>query len=319
MSDHVRLGIFSPSVVLGVATATSALDDAGLTIETVPAASSAEQFAALYSGELDAALTSPDNVLAYRGSAANPLGRALDVRVLAAVDRGLGLSLFTAPGLDPDDPVDPDGLAGGVLGVDVPTSGFAFVGYELLARRGLRAGTDYEVRALGSTPRRARALLAGECTMTVLNAGNDLFAEAAGCARISRAASLGPYVGTVLAATGASVAASPTTLRALTDVLVQTSGTLFDGGLRSIAAAVTAARLGLGEPEVQRYLHTLSNPLEGLILDGRLDEGSLRTLCWLRDRHAAPGPARAARAALNALVEPSAGFVDDRFLTAPAT
>src|ERR1700737_2076213 len=144
----VRLGVFSPSVLLGVAAAEGTLDRAGLQGEEIPVASSSHQFTLLLAGELDAVLTSPDNVLAYRGSSANPLGRTVDVRILAAVDRGLGLSLFSAAGTEP---------RGGVLAVDVPASGFAFVAYELLARRGLRRGLDYEVRAMGSTPLRADA------------------------------------------------------------------------------------------------------------------------------------------------------------------
>ncbi|MGH3390014.1 MAG: hypothetical protein ACRDOO_14185, partial [Actinomadura sp.] len=77
MATVLRLGLFSPSVVLGVASATGALDRAGLIIDEVPATSSSQQFTALLAGELDAVLTSPDNVLAYRGSAANPLGRII--------------------------------------------------------------------------------------------------------------------------------------------------------------------------------------------------------------------------------------------------
>jgi ABC-type nitrate/sulfonate/bicarbonate transport system substrate-binding protein len=304
MPTIVRLGLFSPSVVLGVAAETGALDRAGLRIEEVAATSSAQQFAALLAGELDAVLTSPDNVLAYRGSAANPLGRAADVRILAAVDRGLGLSLFTAPGVDPG-----AGLRGGVLAVDVATSGFAFVAYELLAREGLRAGFDYTVHPVGSTPMRAAALIAGRYPMTVLNAGNDLRAEAAGCTRVSRASSLGPYMGTVLAAAGDRVEDATTPLRALAEVLLAASRTLAEGRLREPAAAVAAARLGLDEAGVHRYLETLTDPTEGLVPGGRLDGESLDTLRRLRSRYGNGGAGSAAAAA--------PGLVDERFLEDP--
>lgn len=265
MADAVRLGLFSPSVVLGVASSTGALDRAGLAVGEIPVASSAQQFAALVAGELDAVFTSPDNVLAHPDAGA---------RILAAVDRGLGLSLFSAPG------VGPEGLRGGTLAVDVPTSGFAFVAYELLARLGLRVGVDYAVAAYGSTPRRATALIAGECAMTVLNAGNDLRAEAAGCTRLSRASGLGPYVGTVLA-----VRDPVDAVHRLTTVVVETSGELAEGRHRELAATVTAERLGLDDDGVRRYLATLSDPDEGLVPDGRLDPESMRTLHRLRDRY----------------------------------
>lgn len=246
MADLVRLGVFSPSVVLGVAAASGALERAGLAIEEVPATSSTQQFADLLAGQLDAVFTSPDNVLAHSG--------------------------------------------------------------ELLARQGLRAGRDYEVLAYGSTPRRAAALAAGECAMSVLNAGNDLRAEAAGCTRLSRASSLGRYIGTVLAAPGPSVEDESTPLRALTAVVLATCRALAAGRLRELATDVTATRLGLGLDGVRRYLETLSDPREGLVPDGRVDTGSLETLRWLRSRYGDGGPA------LAALVEPGSGLVDERFL-----
>jgi ABC-type nitrate/sulfonate/bicarbonate transport system substrate-binding protein len=266
MAARVRLGLFSPSVVLGVAAHAGLPQRAGIAIEEVPATSSAEQLTALLAGDLDAALTSPDNVIAARL-------RGADVRIVAAVDRGLGLSLFTAPGAE----------LGGVLAVDVPTSGFAFVAYELLARAGLRASHDYEVRALGTTPHRARALVAGECTMTILGAGSDLRAEAAGCRRVARATSFGPYLGTVLATTGDRVT-DPRT-RALTTVLLFAIRSTLDSRCRDVAAEMTAARLGLSEVDVQRYLETLADPTEGLVPDGRVDPDTLATLRRLRERH----------------------------------
>jgi hypothetical protein len=303
MGNLVRLGVFSPSIVVGVAAATGALERAGINVEEVPATSSSQLFGALLAGELDAVLSNPDNVLAYRGSAANPLGRAADIRILAAVDRGLGLSLFAGPGVDPT-----TGLRGGVLAVDVAVSGFAFVAYELLARQGLRRELDYEIRAVGTTPRRATVLAAGECTMTVLNAGADLRAEAAGCRRVARASSLGPYLGSVLAALGDHVDDDPDPLRALASVILTTSRELGHGRLDEIAAPVTAARLGLDPDGVHRYLTMLADPREGLVADGRVEAGSLTTVCWLRDRYGEAGPD------LASLVAPDSGLIDDRFL-----
>jgi ABC-type nitrate/sulfonate/bicarbonate transport system substrate-binding protein len=296
----LRLGVFSPSVLLGVAATTGALDRAGLAVEEVPATSSPQQFAALLAGDLDAVLTSPDNILAHPHSG---------VRILAAVDRGLGLSLFARPGIRSTGTDPGAGLRGGVLAVDVPRSGFAFVAYALLARLGLHAGLDYDVRAIGSTPRRAAALAAGECTMSVLNAGSDLRAETAGCARISRASTLGPYVGAVLAAPSSTVEADAPRLRALTSVLLSTARALVAGRLARPAAEVTAARLGLDLDGVGRYLRTLTDPREGLVPTGRLDARALETICWLRSSHGAGGPE------LDALLAPDSGLVDERFLS----
>lgn len=305
MPDLVRLGVFSPSVLLGVAARRGLPEQAGIRIEEVPARSSVQQLAELLGGELDAVLTSPDNLLAAAGS---PAGAA-EVRLLAAVDRGLGLSLFGAPG------VGPAQLRGGVFAVDVARSGFAFVGYELLARLGLRAGRNYQVRELGTTPHRATALIAGECTMSVLNAGSDLRAEAAGCARIARASSLGPYLGTVLAAAADRVGTGPdaTRLRALTTIVRSATRDLLadDEDVGALAAEVTTARLGLTGASVARHLRTLADPREGLVADGRVDPAALATLRRLRERHGAGG------AELATLCAPGSPLVDDRFLAEP--
>jgi hypothetical protein len=73
----------------------------------------------LASGSLDAALTSADNLFAWRNQAA--AGVTHDIRMVQAVDRGLGLGLYLRPGLS-----DPGQLRGRRVGVDVPDSGFAF-------------------------------------------------------------------------------------------------------------------------------------------------------------------------------------------------
>jgi hypothetical protein len=295
----VRLGVFSPSVVLGVAAQTGALARAGLRVQEITVSSSAQQFSLLLEGELDAVLTSPDNVLAYRQSPANPLGRGADVRIIAALDRGLGLSLFAAPGVDPR-----AGLRGGVLAVDVPASGFAFAAYELLARRGLRRLAHYTVEPMGTTPLRAKALIANRCTMTMLNAGSDIRAEDAGCTRVCRASSLGPSVGTVLAARGADIDRELPTLRALTWTLASTGRVLASGPQGEIASTVARARLGLDAHGTARYLATLADRVEGLIPDARIDDESLYTLRMLRVRHAESG----------VLVDADDGLVDERFL-----
>jgi ABC-type nitrate/sulfonate/bicarbonate transport system substrate-binding protein len=273
----IRLGTFSPPVLLEVARATGALAAAGLAVEESPATSSSGQFTDLFEGRLDAAFTNPDNVIAYRCVPDNPLGRIGDVRILGAVDRGLGLALFAGSGIPP---------RGGTLGVDVPGSGFAFIGYELLARAGLSRDVDYQVEALGATPRRARALIDGAIDCTVLNAGNDLLAEAHGAVRIASVTSIGPYVGTVLAATGDSVARNGEALSALLDVVAATAQALIAGQHVAIALAAIERRLGLSGAAALRHLDILTDAAQGLVPDGVLTSEDLSTAVGLRNRHA---------------------------------
>ncbi|MDT4989067.1 MAG: hypothetical protein QOI74_3161, partial [Micromonosporaceae bacterium] len=197
MVTRVRVGAFSPSVLLRVARRTGRLDGPGLVVDETPVTSSVAQFRALLAGALDAVLTSPDNVIAYRYDVDNPLGRTADVRIVAAVDRGLGLALYGQPGL-----IDPTALRGATIGVDVATSGYAFAMYAAAESVGLHRD-EYALLALGSTPRRLDALLVGTCAATMLNAGNDLRAEQAGCVALVRVVDVcAPYLGTVLAVAG---------------------------------------------------------------------------------------------------------------------
>ena len=267
------MGSFTPSVLLDVAEGTGRLRDHGLAVSEVPVTSSPAQFRSLVDGELAVALTSPDNVLAYRFDPANPLGRLLDARILAGIDRGMGLGLYARPGLTAAD------LDGADVGVDVPSSGFALALYALAETLGV--GRDrFQLVTLGSTPRRLEALLAGDCAATMLNAGNELLAERAGCALLAAASDhLTAYLGTVVAVVGdRHVAAAGR----LTAALLDTAAGIVDGDLAAEAARSAADRLGLDDELAGRYVDRLRDPVTGLVPDGAVDRAALETLVRLR-------------------------------------
>jgi ABC-type nitrate/sulfonate/bicarbonate transport system substrate-binding protein len=270
--NTIRLGTFTPSVLLRVARRSGALRAAGLEVTESLVPSSPGQFTALLDGALDAVLTSPDNVLAYRYSPANPLGRTADVRIYAAVDRGMGLALYSRrPAAE---------LRGAAFGVDVPASGFAFAMYALAASLGLDRA-DYQVVALGSTPRRLAALLAGECAATMLNAGNELHAERAGFRALARAGEVcAPYLGTVLAALAPAPGCA-----ALARVLTGTGEAILAGELDAEVVEAAGAALELPEPLGRGYLARLKDAAQGLVPGGRVDPESLRVLVELCRRY----------------------------------
>lgn len=253
--DVLQIGTFTPSVLLRVARRTGRLD---LEVTEVPVASSPAQFAALADGSLDAALTSPDNVLGHRGR--------IDVTVLAAIDRGMGLGLYSKLGADE--------LRGATFGVDVPTSGFAFAMYAIAEELGLRRD-DYQLVTLGSTPKRLTALLAGDCAATMLNAGNELLAEAAGCRALGRAPQ--PYLGTVLV--------SRTGQPALAEALIATSDAILAGELDAEVIEEAATALDLPDELAVRYLARLRSPADGLIPGGEVDPEAMATVEDLRRRY----------------------------------
>jgi ABC-type nitrate/sulfonate/bicarbonate transport system substrate-binding protein len=273
---HVDVGTFSPPVVLDLAASSGLLDAAGLEVAEHPVPSSPAQFRSLVAGELQVALTSPDNVLAYRFNPRNPLGELLDARIVGAVDRALGLGLYGRPGFTAAD------LRGARVGVDVPHSGFAVALYALADRLGVRRD-EYELVALGSTPKRLQALLAGDCDATMLNAGNELLAESAGCVRLAGVTEhFAPYLGTVVAVVGEE---HLDTGRRLLRALTETCSEILTGALDREATAAARRRLGLDEPLARRYVERLRSRDEGVVADGVVDRASLETLVRLRSAY----------------------------------
>ena len=278
MSSTLRVGTFTRSLLLALARSDGALARVGLEVDEVSVTSSPGQFASLEAGEFDVVVTSPDNVLAYRFLANNPLGRNLPVEIICALDRGLGLTLALAPTT-----TSVEDVRGRVFGVDVAQSGFAFVGYALLERAGLVPG-DYDVVALGSTPRRAQALAAGQCAATILNAGNDQRALGAGCTLVASVDALGPYLGGVLAALKTDDAEARLARERFADALVETARSVLDGRRESDVVDAAMAVLDLTESEARAHYRTLIDPTNGLIADGRVDRASVATLVDLRRR-----------------------------------
>jgi len=259
--------------------------------------SSPAQFQALADGSLDAALTSPDNVVAYRFLPGNPLGSTRDVRVVAAVDRGMGLGLYAAAGTP-----DVGSLRGTTVGVDVAASGFAFALFEILARAGL-GRDDYELAELGSTPKRLEALLEGRCAATMLNAGNDLKADDAGLVRLADVTEVAaPYLGTVLAVQGEPTAA----VRSLAAALRETGDAVLDGSARE-AAVAEAAGTGLTPALAERYVDRLLDPANGLVAGGWVDSASLEAVVGLRRRSMSAAVAEL----LDGATDPASGLVDE--------
>jgi ABC-type nitrate/sulfonate/bicarbonate transport system substrate-binding protein len=273
---QIRVGTFTRSLLIDLARSTGRLAAAGLEVEETSVVSSPAQFRSLADGEYDLVLTSPDNVIAYRFLSANPLGENLPVEILAGIDRALGLSLCVAPSVD-----DTAAVRGQVVGVDVPQSGFAFVAFALLERAGLAPG-DYVVESLGSTPRRAEALIAGDCLATVLNAGNELRAQAQGCRVVSPVGDLGPYLGTVVAALRTTDPAVADVRLRFVDVLLALSREILAGQWADAVVESAMRLLDLSVDEARAHHACLLKSDTGLIPDGIVDAAAVETLIELR-------------------------------------
>lgn len=308
MSESLRVGYFSASAVLAAA------DDGGfaahgLSVTAEPVTSSAAQFRSLTGGEYDLVLTSPDNVAAYRFGSHNPLGERLDVRIVRAVDGGLGLALLARAGIG-----SPAGLRGRRVGVDVPESGFAFWLYDILAANGLRRDVDYEVVALGATPRRAVALAEGRCDATLLYGGLTIAARAAGCAVLGRLSEhIHPYLATVLAG-------STPWLDAHADVVTRFCAAWREAADRVLGLPADAALVGrtydVTGDAAEEMVRVLHDPHEGVIADGKVNAAALDNVLALRRRHGRPDAVADLDGALSAANGDvlQTGIVDPRYL-----
>ena len=275
MTQPFRLGIFSANVVANWAERHGIFDTHGLAVEQVPVASSPAQFASLRDGEYDAVLTSPDNVATYVLNEGNPLGRRLDLQILRAVDRGGRLSLVGGPGVD-----SLEALAGRRFAVDVPTSGFAFVGFALLRRAGLEAGRDYEVVTAGATPRRRQLLAAGEFEATLLNAGHEARAVRAGAHVLGVVSDVvRPYLGTVLA-TRTDV--DTPALRALLAAWDDAERAVLAPENRADVTALLATQPDTDAEVAAQMYETLLDPLHGLCAGGEVEPAAFEAVLRLR-------------------------------------
>jgi ABC-type nitrate/sulfonate/bicarbonate transport system substrate-binding protein len=190
----IRVGQFSESPVLAVARALGLDDKYQVTWETTRVPSSPGQFQMLRDGEIDLAITSPDNVILYATTSKNPLDEQLRLSFLRPVDRGLGLALYTSPKI-----ATVNDFHGATLGVDVMSSGFAILLLSMLRQLGVDL-QQVTFEAVGATPKRVEAVVAGGIHGTILNAESAVAAEESGLKRWATSVDVTPhYLGTVLA------------------------------------------------------------------------------------------------------------------------
>jgi hypothetical protein len=277
MAHDLTVGTFTPSFLIALARADGRFAEVGLNVIEETVTSSPQQFRSLSQGEYDVVFTNADNIIAYQFLLDNPLKQLLSLRVLAGIDRGLGLGLYRGAHVDPE-------LRTGRLGVDVAISGFAFVAYEILARQGFSL-EEMVVENLGATPRRAEALIEGTCDYTILNAGNELRAAASACTLVEPVTAIGPYLGTVLAALRTDAQEQVAAQNRFRDVLDDTITSVLSGFRDAEVLAAVQELLGLDDDDARRHLRAIKDLATGLVPGVGVDTASITTVLALRKRH----------------------------------
>jgi hypothetical protein len=278
-TSHVTVGQFSRSPVLAAASALGIDARHGLAISSQAVRSSPAQFASLRAREIDIAITSPDNVLLYATTSGNPLGERLPIRMVRAVDRGLGLALFTQPSIS-----SPEALRGSAIGVDVVRSGFAMLLFAMLARLDVTTA-GMTVPEIGSTPMRLQSLLRNDVGGTILNAESRIAALSAGMREWATSADVAPgYLGTVLAV---PVDLDPQLTRSLTGMWDESTHWLLEAPEGDVAACLSETDAVLGSTD---YVRLIRDPVFGLVANPAVDVADLRTLAAIRRECGAYAP-----------------------------
>ena len=269
--DLVVIGSFTRSILIELARQLGYFDDPGIEVKETSVSSSPEQFELLEKSEINLAITNPDNVLAYRFLKNNPLNRNFDARILGAVDRGLNVCLCLRPNAS-------ETLE--TFGVDVPNSGFAFVGYELLSNYGYKYGS-YKVISLGSTPKRRLELIGGSVDATILNAGNEIKALSLGAKKVGDVSEIGPYIGTVFSTIGVP---SQSILNVI-NILNHVSSEILQRKHRDRVIHIAMNNLDISQQQADEHYEILCNSTHGLVPEGRVDRPSIQTLIDLRRKY----------------------------------
>lgn len=286
-TSPIRIGQFSESPVLAVARALGLHDKHDVHWETERVASSPAQFASVRDGELDLAITSPDNVMLYATTDRNPLSERLDVRMLRPVDRGLGLALYTDPSI-----ADLGALSGSTLGVDVMNSGFALLLLRMLKDAGVDADS-ITFDAIGATPKRLGAVLDGRVAGTILNAETAVKAERAGLRRWMSSTDVSDdYLGTVLIQRGGST--TDDVSRFLT-MWAEAVATILDSDPDILVEALSAVTPDLAEAD---YATLVQSSAYGCIRAETVSLEQLRVLADIRESVGAYRPTDAELLAL---------------------
>lgn len=276
---HLRIGQFSRSPVL-VAARRLGWDTAeGLTLDISPVPSSPAQFASLRDGEIDVALTSPDNVLLYATTDKNPVGSRIPVVIHRGVDGGLGLGLVARPEIS-----EPEGLIEVPIAVDVLQSGFAMLLKAMISRLGVDPARLTFVEE-GATPKRADRLIEGAVGATILNAESRVRAEAQGMRVWSTSSDISKnYPGTVLASLDDGPDLSP-----LLRMWDRTTAWLLDAPAREVQEVIGQDHAELGSRE---YIDIMRTEPTGLRRHARVTAEELEVLVTLREEAGAYTPTR---------------------------
>jgi ABC-type nitrate/sulfonate/bicarbonate transport system substrate-binding protein len=259
----------------------------GLEVEISYTPGSKPQLSGLARGEYELIQTAPDNVVNFdNNSAAFGIDPVAAPRILMLFGGNTGpLSLYAQTAVTTFEE-----LRGMALGVDNPTSGFALVLRDLLARNGLELERDYTFTVAGGTSARLEALQRKAIAATILYAPFDLIAAEQGYSRLAVSTEQYPaYASLATAGTAPWIEAqSEIVIRyiaALRQVLRWTYSPANGTAVQELISQEPS--LGVPAPLAPQAYHAFIDPITGFGKEGLLDEAGVHQVIKLREVYGA--------------------------------
>ncbi|MEO8973772.1 MAG: ABC transporter substrate-binding protein [Ktedonobacteraceae bacterium] len=261
-----------------------------LNVEIAYTSGSKPQLASLARGEYDLIQTAPDNVVNFDH---NPAAFGIDAstapRVVMVSGGSVGpLSIYAQSAIHTT-----GDLRGSVPGVDNPTSGFALVMRDLLARDGLELERDYTFMIAGGTGTRLDALIHGTVAATILYAPFDAVAHEKGFSRLAVSTDLYPaYASLAVAGTQNWIESHSNILilylTAIRLALLWLYEAKNEAQVKELM--INSPALALDAALAKRAYTAFVDPATGFGVEGKLDEAGLQQVIAIRaqydkDRH----------------------------------
>jgi ABC-type nitrate/sulfonate/bicarbonate transport system substrate-binding protein len=257
----------------------------GIHIDITYTNGSIPQLAGLVREEYQLIQTAPDNVINVDN---NPSAFGLDPATAPHVIMLLGGSVGPLSIYAQSEITTCDHLRGTVLGVDNPTSGYALVLRDMLARNGLLLERDYTFTIAGGTSNRLDALKRDSVSATILYAPYDLLATRAGFNQL--ATSIDNYPAYASLATAGIQTWIKQHNDEMTDYItayLQALRWIFDPGHASDVQAImqNEPSLGLDASLTPSVYAAFVNPRSGFGQNATLDDAGLQQVIDLRDAY----------------------------------
>lgn len=255
---------------------------AGLDVRLQATPDSPSLITGLAEGRHQLAVALADNFVAYQqGQHAAPRLPGRDLSIV------MGLATSSAMLAARADIPSTAALRNGVIGVDAPTTGLAFLLYQMLEDAGLTRG-DYTLVRAGSTQQRSIALGRGEIDATALTPEFARDAQQRGLKLLARStAKLPSYMGMTLAAEKSWAAQNRSTVENFIAATLAAAQWVALPENRSEVATILSRHLRMSQEQTSDALVSLLDE-RTLILDGSIDAAGFDTVLRLRGWYGRP-------------------------------